>query len=199
MRDTGKIENLKRFMVSKSTVELDLLEKLEPVLAEIGYECRDIDVVSGANAFIRVTIDRLPKGDRLPEGDGKRLAISIEDCSKVHRVLGPMFDVWDPLEGAYSLEMSSPGETPPLRMLRHFQEAVGNKIRFQTTEAIEVPAPAKPRRKWEGTLDSVSGTDGILSVTDTLGTYQIPISLVKNALWLREWTVQDIKNQEKKL
>jgi ribosome maturation factor RimP len=178
-------------MVHKSAAERNLLEKLEPVISELGYECRDIEVLTGGSPCIRVTIDH-PIGP-----DGRRKVVDIEDCSKVHRVLGPMFDVWDPLPGAYSLEMSSPGEHPPLRVVQHFQEAVGGKIRFQTTEPIEVPPPAKPRKKWEGTLETVSEAEASLTVKDVQGVFTIPFEKVRNASWLREWTVQSSKDQEK--
>ncbi len=182
---------MKRLTVNKSTTEQDLLEKLEPVLLELGYECRDVEVMTGGSVCVRVTLD-MAKGP-----NGKRPTISIEDCTKVHRVISPMFDVWDPFPGAYSLEMSSPGEHPPLRLMEHFQEALGGKIRFQTTEAIEVPAPAKPRKKWEGILETVSEADESIGLKDLQGLYQIPLAMIRDATWLQEWTVQDTKNQEK--
>ena len=103
--------------VSKSTKEQELIEKVSPVLENLSYHLRDIEVTSGRSALIRVTIDRYPETE---QGH-----ISIDDCSQVHRVVGPMFDVWDPLPGAYSLEISSPGEKPKLRLLSHFQAALG--------------------------------------------------------------------------
>ncbi len=181
---------MKRITVSKSSQEVDLIEKLEPVLRELGYECRDVEIHTGGQSVVRVLIDA-PL-----DTNGRRAPISVDDCAKVHRILGPMFDVWDPFPGTYSLEMSSAGECPNLRTLEHFQEAVGSELRFQTIDALPVPPPAKPRRKWEGRLESVS-SEGVLTVKDALGEYQIPLDKVKNATWLRVWTVQDAKDQEK--
>jgi ribosome maturation factor RimP len=163
--------------VHKSATELELLEKLEPVLANLGYECRDVEVLSG---IIRITVDR--------EGGADREVISIEDCTQVHRVVGPMFDVWDPVPGAYTLEVSSPGEQPRMRLLKHFDEARGEQIKFQTLEAIVLPPPSKPRKNWEGKLVEIDTREASLLIEDHEGKeHRIPVSQVKNAVWLRVW------------
>jgi ribosome maturation factor RimP len=46
--------------------------------------------------YLRITIDS-------EEG------INIEDCEKMHRAIDPLLDEADPIEGAYHLEISSPG------------------------------------------------------------------------------------------
>jgi ribosome maturation factor RimP len=166
--------------VHKSATELELLEKLEPVLANLGFECRDVEVLSGGSGLIRITVDR--------EGGPDRETISIDDCSQVHHVVGPMFDVWDPLPTAYTLEVSSPGEQPRLRLLKHFAEAVGDKIKFQTLEAVPLPPPSKPRKNWEGELVSVDEAKGEIVVKDHSGVdHTLPVSQTKNAVWLRIW------------
>jgi ribosome maturation factor RimP len=169
--------------VYKSSIEEDLISKIEPVLEGLGYECRDVEIVPGGEAVIRITLDR-------PAGQTET-PIGIDDCSNVHRLLNPMFDVWDPLPGAYTLELSSPGEKPRLRTLEHFRQVLGEKIKFQTQEPLPMPPPAKPRKNWEGVLESLIETEGSekLRLKDGLGTFEVPLKQVKNALWLREWDV----------
>ncbi|MEO5666658.1 MAG: ribosome maturation factor RimP [Bdellovibrionota bacterium] len=171
---------MSEMQVHKSTIELELLEKLEPVLANLGFECRDVEVFTGGSGVIRIIVDR--------EGGPDREHISIDDCAQVHQIVGPMFDVWDPLPTAYTLEVSSPGEKPALRMLKHFEEAVGEKIKFQTLEAVVLPSPSKPRKNWEGELLRVESVAGQLMLKDHSGIeHKIPVSQVKNAVWLRVW------------
>src|SRR5436305_869460 len=112
--------------VVKNPIEKELIAKVEPILASMGYALRDLEVLgaSGRSAVIRVTLDSVAATATVAAG----AEIGIDDCSKVHEVLNPLFDVWDPLPGTYTLEVSSPGEKPNLRLLQHFEEALGQKI-----------------------------------------------------------------------
>lgn len=160
--------------ISKSAVELRLIESVSPILASMGYELVDIDVIERQNGVIRVVIG------------SPTTSIGVDDCEKVHRELGPLFDVWDPMPYAYTLELSSPGENPPLRTLEHFKKSVGNQIKFQTVEPYPMPAPAKPRKNWQVQLNEVQD-DGLLILEDSLGEYRIPIQQIRVASKLQEW------------
>ena len=188
-------------MIYKADLELSLIEKVEPVLDTLGFKLRDLEVLGQGNqAIVRITLDKEKSAGASDVPDiAKQDGVGIEDCSRVHQLLNPMFDVWDPLPHAYSLEVSSPGEKPSLRTLDHFKEALGQKINFQTNEPIEMPHPMKPRRNWEGVLESLE-EDGTLKVKDGYGEHLVPISKIKTAQWLREWTVRedDTKGKKKK-
>lgn len=153
----------------------------------MGYGLWDLEVVGGASPIVRITLENIK---------GEAEAIGIDDCSNVHRDLNPLFDVWDPIETAYTLEVSSPGERASLRTLRQFAMAQGQKIRFQTDEPMPMPAPAKPRRNWEGLLNKVDADTGLLEVEDSFGIHEIPLGKIRSAQWMREWAVS---NQDKKL
>ena len=176
---------VKDISVIKTDIESDLIEKIEPVMVSMGYALRDIEVVGGAaNPTIRVTLEF---ADESP--------IGIEDCSKVHYALSPMFDVWDPVPGNYTLEVSSPGEKPPLRLLRHFQQAVGEEIKFQTAEALPMTPPMKPRRNWVGILKSINEEQGSLTLVDDFGEHEVPIAQIRNANWHRDWSMKNSKEK----
>ncbi len=69
----------------------------EPLAEELGYFLWDVEYVKeGADMYLRITID---------SEDG----ITIDDCEKMHRAIDPLLDEADPIEGAYHLEVSSPG------------------------------------------------------------------------------------------
>ncbi|HVJ64725.1 MAG TPA: ribosome maturation factor RimP [Bdellovibrionota bacterium] len=168
--------NLSSLSISKTATETRLIENTAPVLASLGYELVDIEVVERQNGIIRIVIGNLPGAEM----------IGVDDCEKAHRELGPLFDVWDPMPYAYTLELSSPGENPPMRTIEHFRAACGGQIKFQTLEPYPMPPPAKARKNWQVDLIDV-GDDGVILVKDTLGEHRIPIGQIRSASRLQEW------------
>ncbi len=72
-------------------------EIAEPLAESLGYFIWDVEYVrEGAQWYLRITIDN-------EEG------IDINDCEKMHRAIDPLLDEADPIEDAYTLEVSSPG------------------------------------------------------------------------------------------
>lgn len=149
----------------------DLIAKLAPIVEKLDYQLRDLHFYEGSEKSLRVTIDHKDRSRR----------IGIEDCSKVHGIIGPLFDLWDPIEQAYSLEVSSPGSKVPLRTLEHFSESIGYTCQFQTLEAFPMPEPAKPRKRWKGKLLAVNREKAEISLEDYLGTHIVPIQKIKEA------------------
>lgn len=91
-------------------------EKLTPHINGIGYRVWDVEYVKeGAEYYLRITIDS-------DEG------ITIDDCEKVHRLIDPILDELDPIDGPYHLEVSSPGIERELRKPWHYESSVGEKI-----------------------------------------------------------------------
>jgi ribosome maturation factor RimP len=115
--------------------------------------------------------------------------------------LDPLFDVWDPIQRAYTLEISSPGEKAPLRLASHFEEAVGQEIEFKTREALkmEQSPTAAPRKNWKGKLLGIKTEDSTAKIMleDSVGTHVIDASLVEEARWLRNWSAKDSDKENK--
>ncbi len=78
-----------------------------------------------------------------PSTDG----VSMDQVVKVTKMISPLLDVTAPVRGDYRLEVSSPGIERKLKSLMHFECALGEKLRVQTTED----------KKLRGTLKSVEG------------------------------------------
>ena len=78
-----------------------------------------------------------------PSADG----VSMDQVVKVTKMISPLLDVTAPVRGDYRLEVSSPGIERKLKSLMHFECAIGEKLRVQTTE----------EKKLRGTLKSVEG------------------------------------------
>lgn len=72
--------------------------------------------------------------------------ISIDDCAQISRSLGEKIDEEDFFEGAYKLEVSSPGLNKPLKLLRQYKKNMGREVTVLTDDS----------EKLEGTIESVS-------------------------------------------
>ena len=84
------------------------------MLAELGYRLVRVRVSGFAGCTVQIMAER-------PDG-----TMSIEDCEAASRALSPVFDVADPIEGAYRLEISSPGIDRPLVRRSDFDRYAGH-------------------------------------------------------------------------
>ena len=73
--------------------------------------------------------------------------VSMDQVVGVTKMISPLLDVTAPVRGDYRLEVSSPGIERKLKTLMHFETALGEKLRVQTTE----------HKKLRGVLKSVEG------------------------------------------
>ena len=98
-------------MVSKIPTLQDLLES---VVSGMGYEFVGYELHGrGSGKVLRVYID-------------KKGGVMLDDCSRVSYQISAILDVEDPIQGHYSLEVSSPGLNRPLFTLEHYQQQIGH-------------------------------------------------------------------------
>jgi ribosome maturation factor RimP len=111
----------------------------EPVLAGLGYRLVRVRVSGFAGCTVQIMAER-------PDGTMK-----IEDCEAVSRALSPVFDVTDPIEGSYRLEISSPGIDRPLVRRSDFERYAGHIAH------IEMQVPIDGRKRFRGELHGTQG------------------------------------------
>lgn len=98
----------------------------EPILASLGLVLVAVEVQGhGPKSSVRVVIERTPT-----EGDAAG-GVSIEDCGRVHVLLGHALDVDDPIPHTYVLEISSPGLDRPIRQVGDYERFRGCLARFK--------------------------------------------------------------------
>ncbi len=115
---------MKQRRSSKNVVGI-VTEELRPVINELGYSLWDVEYVKeGADYFLRFTIDH---------ADG----VDINACEKVHRTIDPLLDELDPIEGAYHLEVSSPGIERVVKYDWHYEVLIGAKLSLRLYAPIE--------------------------------------------------------------
>jgi ribosome maturation factor RimP len=116
---------------------------LEPHIERQGYELVSVDFRKGTrNSLLRLLVDK-------PGG-----GIALSDLEKLSPALGDLLDVYDPVEGRYTLEVASPGINRPLRKREHFEAVKGERVKVRTHQARD------GQKTFTGKLVSV-GENGI--------------------------------------
>ena len=102
-------------------------ELLEPTLKHMGFELYSLDQSGHSGRTLRIAIDHADP-------------ITIADCERVSRVVGPLLDHSNLIEGPYDLEVSSPGAERPLRNHHEYERFNGKRvnIRYRSGEAEAV-------------------------------------------------------------
>lgn len=109
-----------------------------PSLAAMGYEVVRIQLSGQHRKRLQVMIERTD-----------RRAIVVDDCVEVSRTLSAILDVEDPIPGAYTLEVSSPGIDRPLVRADDFERFAGFVAR------VELGRPLDGRRRFTGRIIGV--------------------------------------------
>ena len=132
----------------------DLVSKLAlPVAEEAGYELWDVEYVREAGTwYLRIYLDK----------DG---GVDILDCEKVSRTLSDLLDEADPIEGSYTLEVSSAGAERPLKRPGDFHRFMGSPV------AVKLYKAKNGRKEFAGVLAGYDGGDITITVGDTALTF----------------------------
>jgi ribosome maturation factor RimP len=105
---------------------------------------------------------------------------NVDDLTRVSRQLSEVLDAQDTIDGAYTLEVSSPGINRPLKKPEHFSRFVGKRIRIRTRDLIE------GRRSFVGILDEVAGNS--VRLTQEGKQYWIPFSMIEKSNYEHDWS-----------
>ena len=95
--------------------------------------------------------------------------MTVEDCAEISRSVSALLDVADPIAGAYTLEVSSPGIDRPLGAARRITTALPGSKR-----KIELAQPVDGRKRFRGRLLGRAG-DHVRLVGET-GEVQLPLA-----------------------
>lgn len=113
--------------MASSELEVRLLELLEPLAAEHGVDLVDLEVTASRKApCVRVRIDHSDEGSS---------AITLDEVAQQTRWISDALDAADPIEGPFTLEVSSPGLDRPLSRPRDFERFAGEQVVIKTTTA----------------------------------------------------------------
>ncbi|MCA1958924.1 MAG: ribosome maturation factor RimP [Nitrospira sp.] len=137
-------------MSTKSRVAHSVADRVQdavsPILWALGLEL--VEVVwagQGARSVLRIVIDK-------PGG------VTVTDCERAHKALGPALDVADLIPHAYTLEVSSPGLDRPFKRLQDYQRAIGKDV------SLKLRQPLNGQWRLMGRLEEVNEQGVCLSV-----------------------------------
>ena len=85
-------------------------EIVAPSIAAMGYELVRVQLMGGRAPVLQVMAERTD-----------RAGMTVDDCAEISRAVSALLDVEDPIEGAYSLEVSSPCIDRPLVALKDYE------------------------------------------------------------------------------
>jgi ribosome maturation factor RimP len=124
-------------LIAESGLAQRIGRAAEPTLRTLGLRLVRVKVSASQNATVQIMAER-------PDG-----LMTIDDCERASEALSPLFDVEEPVGGAYRLEISSPGIDRPLVRVSDFRRALGHEAK------IEMAIPFAGRKRFRGALEAV--------------------------------------------
>lgn len=137
-------------LIAKTSIDRRLAEIITPVVEDMGFELVRVRLMGSKTKTLQIMAER-------PDG-----GIEVDDCAEISTAISASLDVEDPIEEAYTLEVSSPGIDRPLTRLKDFDSWTGYEAKLETSELID------GRRRFKGRLQG-SDSDEVLVELDIDG------------------------------
>lgn len=145
---------------------MDATDRIEQIITPsvegMGYEVVRVQLTGGERPVLQIMAER-----------ADRAAMTVEDCADISRALSAVLDVEDPISGAYTLEVSSPGIDRPLTRPNDY-------VRFAGFEAkVDMRVAVDGRKRWKGVLRGLE--DGLIVLEHEQGMSRLPLDGVQKA------------------
>ncbi|MEL0112453.1 MAG: ribosome maturation factor RimP [Rickettsiales bacterium] len=135
---------------------------IAPSLTGLGYEVVRVKLMGTARPTLQIMAERLDER-----------AMTVEDCAAISRTVSAILDVEDPISGAYTLEVSSPGLARPLVRPNDFERFAGLEAKIELRESLN------GRRRYRGVLAGCA--DAVVTIVTEDGTAALPFDEIDNA------------------
>jgi ribosome maturation factor RimP len=166
MADVAGSDLDKRF-IRETGVAAEIAALAEPVIEALGLRLVRVTISAQGGKTLQIMADR-------PGG-----AISVDDCATISRQLSPLLDAHNPIDGGYTLEVSSPGIARPLVRPSDFDDWSGLEAKIELREMID------GRRRFRGVLDGFEDGEVRLKVElkdfDEPQIIGLPVDLIGDA------------------
>ena len=146
----------------KEEIMTRLEDLIQPYLLAQGVELVDLEFTQPrrGRATLRLFVDR-------PGG------ITLDEITRVSRVVGELLDVHDLISSSYTLEVSSPGLTRELKQPRDYERYTGRLVRLTTR------SPWQGKQVHRGILKGLANEEVSLEEDQTL--VRIPLGEIAKA------------------
>lgn len=136
-----------------------------PVIEDLGFSLHMVKITGEGNA----------QNVQVMAEDPATQNLGVDDAAKISRAISAVFDVEDPINGAYRLEVSSPGIDRMLIKEKDFENFIGFEAKIETLTPSE-----NGQKRWRGTINGIK--DGkILVTTEDQGDVEIPYAALAKA------------------
>jgi len=115
-------------------VETKVESLMEEILQDSDFELVDVEYVKERDWYLRIFVD-------------KAGGVDLDDCKILSEKLGELLDKENVIDGAYILEMSSPGLDRVLKKDKDFVREAGKKI------DVTLYAPIDGKKNFTGVLE----------------------------------------------
>jgi len=135
---------------------------IEPALNEMGFTLVRVQLSGGARPNLQIMAERSDDS-----------GMTVDDCAAISHTVSAILDVEDPISGAYTLEVSSPGIDRPLVRHQDFERFAGFEAKIEMRNAID------GRRRFRGRLAGMEGNAVRLTMKD--GDVVLPLDDIHQA------------------
>lgn len=109
--------------MKNTPLEHKLIRIVEPVLKDMGFNLVMLEFKGGV---LQILAEDPRSGN-----------LSLDDCTAINKMLSPLLEVEDPIPGAYTLEISSPGIDRPLMKAEDFAKYAGYEAKLELDESMD--------------------------------------------------------------
>ena len=141
----------------------EVAQLIEPTIRDLGFELVQVRMVGGGRRTLQVMAEPADHGH----------SMTVDDCARISRAISAVLDVADPIEGAYALEVSSPGIDRPLVRRKDFQRFSGLEAKVECEPAVE------GRKRFRGILRGLEDDEVVVEEDGAL--VRIPFTSVGKA------------------
>ncbi|SHJ01129.1 ribosome maturation factor RimP [Wenxinia saemankumensis] len=135
-------------LVAKAAIDRRIAEIVRPVIEDMGCELVRVRLQGGKTEILQIMAQK-------PDG-----TIDVDTLGEISTALSATLDVEDPIEGNYTLEVSSPGIDRPLTRLKDFEQWDGYTAKLETEELID------GRRRFKGELRGIEGSEVLIEIEE---------------------------------
>jgi ribosome maturation factor RimP len=145
-----------------SATEKKVLELLEPVVNQAGFELVTVEFQGGRSGMVlRLFIDREEGG------------VTLDDCASISRTAGDILDIHDIIAERYNLEVSSPGVNRILVTDDDLRKYTGQKVRIRAKQLLD------GRKRFNGLLKGVVDNAAAVQIDNEI--FKIPLEHISRA------------------
>lgn len=135
---------------------------IEPSLTAMGYDLVRVQIDGKRQLRLQIMAER-------SDGSG----MGVEDCAAISRHVSALLEVEDPIEGSYTLEVSSPGIDRPLMKAADYTRFAGHVAKVEMRNARD------NRRRFTGTIKGLENETVVLETEE--GSVSLPLAEIERA------------------